>query len=341
MTLENDLNRALSSSRPAPGPGFEARMRAGVLGHAVKGTRVRFGTALAVASVGVAVAAVVAFLVTRDQPEPIQTRAADEPANKFSPAPVAPAPAEEAARKPAPAGVTLDRGVAERMMEESPTIEDVDRAVTLSPRGRDTVVAALDSARKADIKLRARADVMFVDLERELAAAVVNEAAIAKLVEGISRVEGERRVVRMRAWLVLRRVLPEQAFETLLDNRADRRARKPTPKRGRSTTKGAGGKKATPCDEVACLVDPTLGCCARGKLQIAAVPWATVIVDGRTVGTTPVSLNLPPGRHLVNLRAKGFSTERFRVTIKSNSTTRVSKKLKKLRESPPLNRDFR
>ncbi len=38
-----------------------------------------------------------------------------------------------------------------------------------------------------------------------------------------------------------------------------------------------------------------------GKIRIGSKPWATVFVDGRKRGTTPLILKVPPGRHTVRL----------------------------------------
>jgi|GEM_PF-2191863 len=40
---------------------------------------------------------------------------------------------------------------------------------------------------------------------------------------------------------------------------------------------------------------------AKGQLSITARPWAQIAVDGRPVGTTPKTLPLSPGRHVVTL----------------------------------------
>ena len=53
-----------------------------------------------------------------------------------------------------------------------------------------------------------------------------------------------------------------------------------------------------------------------GRLTIATVPWATIAVDGRSYGQTPRTIELPPGRHQVVLRAEGSGpTRRLEVTV--------------------------
>jgi serine/threonine-protein kinase len=60
-----------------------------------------------------------------------------------------------------------------------------------------------------------------------------------------------------------------------------------------------------------------------GFLTLDARPYATVYVDGRRVGDTPiVDLALQPGEHRVRAVSADGTTRRFRVTLKSGDVIR-------------------
>ena len=61
-----------------------------------------------------------------------------------------------------------------------------------------------------------------------------------------------------------------------------------------------------------------------GKLLIMSKPWATVLVDGKEVGTTPIDTTLAPGRHKVTF-VIGDAKHTFVVTIKAGETVRMVK----------------
>lgn len=62
-----------------------------------------------------------------------------------------------------------------------------------------------------------------------------------------------------------------------------------------------------------------------GSLQVLSRPaGAEVIVDGRSVGRTPMSVEMSPGRHEVRLALPGFNPWQTTVDVKPGSPTRVS-----------------
>ena len=69
--------------------------------------------------------------------------------------------------------------------------------------------------------------------------------------------------------------------------------------------KPAAPTSPTDCDEVSCILSNYDGaCCAKyrlGTLRVAARPYGRVIVDGRDAGTTPLVLELPAGKHRIEL----------------------------------------
>ncbi len=67
-----------------------------------------------------------------------------------------------------------------------------------------------------------------------------------------------------------------------------------------------------------------------GTLSINAVPWATVSVDGRAVGETPLGgVELSPGPHEVVFTHPDLGERRQQVTVRSGGATRLSVDLRR------------
>jgi hypothetical protein len=67
-----------------------------------------------------------------------------------------------------------------------------------------------------------------------------------------------------------------------------------------------------------------------GTLNVNAVPWAQVFVDGRDVGETPLGgIALTPGRHEVTFRHPDLGERRQEVTVRSGASTRLSLDLRR------------
>ncbi len=65
----------------------------------------------------------------------------------------------------------------------------------------------------------------------------------------------------------------------------------------------------------------------KGTLKVLATPWATVIVNGKARGTTPLTLELPAGRHKLELRNSEMGAPQHkRVTITADKTNTVTAK---------------
>ena len=61
------------------------------------------------------------------------------------------------------------------------------------------------------------------------------------------------------------------------------------------------------------------------SLQVASRPGgAEVIVDGKSVGRTPLSMEMSPGSHEVRLSLPGFKSWTTTVDVKPGITVRVS-----------------
>lgn len=63
-----------------------------------------------------------------------------------------------------------------------------------------------------------------------------------------------------------------------------------------------------------------------GKLQVSSASPARVFVDGKSVGDTPIVVELPPGRHVVKLQI-GTASEVHTVEVKSGETVMVDRTL--------------
>lgn len=61
-----------------------------------------------------------------------------------------------------------------------------------------------------------------------------------------------------------------------------------------------------------------------GTLQIHAMPWARVVVDGREVGSTPVRMEVPVGERQVELRFSNGVVRRVVVEVRAGETHRLT-----------------
>jgi serine/threonine-protein kinase len=64
---------------------------------------------------------------------------------------------------------------------------------------------------------------------------------------------------------------------------------------------------------------------APGKLTVKATPWADVTIDGKDAGTTPVNVELSPGKHTVRLSPPEGDPETRTIRIKSGEVTTVNR----------------
>jgi hypothetical protein len=62
-----------------------------------------------------------------------------------------------------------------------------------------------------------------------------------------------------------------------------------------------------------------------GRVSINAVPWALVLIDGNSVGETPLgNVALPVGEHQITFRHPQLGERTQKVIVKANAATRVS-----------------
>ena len=73
-----------------------------------------------------------------------------------------------------------------------------------------------------------------------------------------------------------------------------------------------------------------------GFLRVLVYPWASVEIDGHTVGTTPfaVPLTLPPGKHRVRLTNPYFEPIEKEVAIDRGATAILTEALQRRTTTP-------
>jgi hypothetical protein len=64
---------------------------------------------------------------------------------------------------------------------------------------------------------------------------------------------------------------------------------------------------------------------APAKLRVVTTQggeptWATLLVNGRLLGTTPMAMDLPPGKHQIQVEREGFKSVYKRVDLSSGGT---------------------
>ncbi|MCY0988006.1 serine/threonine protein kinase [Nannocystis sp. ILAH1] len=70
---------------------------------------------------------------------------------------------------------------------------------------------------------------------------------------------------------------------------------------------------------------PTPARAAHGRLLVNLVPWAEASVDGRTLGRTPLTVELAPGKHTLELQNPDLGQRRTRaITITRGADTHVT-----------------
>jgi hypothetical protein len=68
----------------------------------------------------------------------------------------------------------------------------------------------------------------------------------------------------------------------------------------------------------------------NGIVNINALPWAAVWIDGNSVGDTPVgNLSVPPGEHEIVFRHPQLGERRQKTIVRTDSPTRVTANLQR------------
>ena len=160
--------------------------------------------------------------------------------------------------------------------DPQPNLEALAGDLGLSSAQLGQIRTLIDAGRKQEIALRAEMEVIEVDLRRELTRAEPDEGKVAGWADKLGSLDGSVRKSRILTWVKMRKVLTP-AQRRKLESLGDR-----------SSTVASGGK--------------------TGELRINARPWATITIDGRAAGQTPIITNLEPGVHLVRADSPGHDT---------------------------------
>jgi len=68
----------------------------------------------------------------------------------------------------------------------------------------------------------------------------------------------------------------------------------------------------------------------NGRININAIPWAEVLIDGKSVGETPIgNLSIPLGEHEIVFRHPQLGEARQTAVVRSDAVTRVSANLER------------
>jgi hypothetical protein len=63
----------------------------------------------------------------------------------------------------------------------------------------------------------------------------------------------------------------------------------------------------------------------NGRININAVPWAEVLIDGKSVGETPIgNMSIPLGEHDIVFRHPQLGEVRRTTVVRSDAVARVS-----------------
>ena len=157
-----------------------------------------------------------------------------------------------------------------------PDLEALAGDLGLSSAQLAQIRALVDAGRKQEIALRAQMETIEVDLRRELTRAAPDEGKVAGWADKLGSLDGSLRKSRILTWIKLRKLLTP-AQRTKLESSG-----------GRSSAVAAGAKV--------------------GELRINAKPWASITIDGRAVGETPLITDLEPGVHVVRAENPGHVT---------------------------------
>jgi hypothetical protein len=80
-------------------------------------------------------------------------------------------------------------------------------------------------------------------------------------------------------------------------------------------------------------IEPSTG---TGTIQLAALPKAEVLVDGKVVGETPLKLQVAAGDREVVLRSEGFADHTEKVAVAADQTASVERVLKAKDPNDPV-----
>jgi hypothetical protein len=192
----------------------------------------------------------------------------------------------------------------------------------------------ISGARKEAIRMRADVEIAGIDLRTELEKGNPSEKVVSELIERISTLEGKMWKSRVVAWIqVLKLLSPKQRrqLQRLRNAGGSNIVKTPggfinpflnyDPEERQETRKSRLRKPfAKTARRARKAIDPK----EQGKVEITTSRAAFVFVDGKRVGSAPVSVTLSAGRHHIRSVFKDGSTPVVRsIRVKPQTETSV------------------
>jgi hypothetical protein len=96
----------------------------------------------------------------------------------------------------------------------------------------------------------------------------------------------------------------------------------------RNTTLGFESKMPVEIQTGKTLMSPVT--VPNGSLSVNALPWATVLLDGKEIGTTPIAnLDVPLGTHDLTFRHPQLGERKQSIVVTAKAPVRVVQDLRK------------
>ncbi len=194
--------------------------------------------------------------------------------------------------------------------------------------------ALLAEARKHAIRARADIEISSIDLTLELAKERPNEQAVGKLIESMSKVEGQWRRSRILTWVRIRKLLSGRQRRELrrLRNIDGRNIVKTqgefiNPFESGDTSSARNRRRSNvldPFERAPQTKGPPGMAAIRSRLRIVTKNPAEIYVDSKLRGVSPLSLRLKPGMHRIrSVFLDGSAPTMRTVTLKAGSSKNI------------------
>lgn len=343
--LDRDVAKALADRRAAPSRDLEARLL-----RATKLAPARRSLAPIVAAATVAVLViVVAVLGLSRPPAGDDTR---EPVIMPAPLPAGPTP------QPSPRPTVTDPS---DPLAAYQTVLDGTDKLQLTTAQRSQLRDVADELAKRRATIGSQREIAMIELRRETDRATPDPKKAAAILARVTDADAALRKAELEARIAARAILTDDQRARLNAPVAVTVKPKPAPSSAMLTiqTTPAGATVVVDGAEVGRaplqlqltaghhrveiwhpgyrsvvreldLVDATMlqvvldkaqKTVEPGILRIDTKPWATVYVDGKSVGVTPVKATLAPGRHVVKLVTDTGASQTRTVTIESGKVS--------------------
>ena len=192
----------------------------------------------------------------------------------------------------------------------------------------------LAGARKTAIRAQADIEISSIDLALELAKASPDERAVAKLIEGMSKVEGQWRQSRILTWVKIRKLLSAKQKRELKrlrnvngQNIVKTQGEFINPFEGGDPLAARSRKRSNtldPFERSSKTKNPPGMAAVRSRVRIVTKKPAEIYVDSKLRGVSPLSLRLAPGKHRIrSVFLDGSSPVMRTVNLAAGSTRSI------------------